>query len=61
MILHLHEPVKRILAQCIIAELPDVDEARERLRIAVADGNFGEDEAAVIAALIDNLGVRDAA
>lgn len=58
--LTLTEPIKRILARCIV----NVDcqvEAYHRLGMAVTAANFDADEAAVIAALIDQLHQKEPA
>lgn len=55
--LDLREPIKRILARCIV----NVDcqaEAYHRLGIAVMDGHFDADEAATIGKLIDLMHER---
>lgn len=58
--LDIREPIKRILARCIV----NVDcqaEAYHRLGIAVMDGHFDADEAAIIATAIDLMHEREAA
>lgn len=51
--LDIREPIKRILARCIKGALPDVAEAQARLEIAVRDGHFTSEEAAVIALALE--------
>lgn len=58
--LDLREPIKRILARCIV-NTDCQAESYHRLGIAVIDGHFDAEEARVIGLLIDQLHGREAA
>lgn len=58
--LSLHDPIKRILARCIV-NADCQAEAYHRLGVAVLDGHFDAEEAATIGKLIDLMHEKEAA